>query len=47
MLPDRYAWLAREPGPRMLVEALKMYGTLEKPGAANNGRCAAARSSPR
>jgi uncharacterized protein (TIGR02594 family) len=36
MLPSRYAWLAREPGPKMIVEALKLYGTMEKPGAANN-----------
>jgi uncharacterized protein (TIGR02594 family) len=36
MLPSRYAWLAREPGPRMIVEALKLFGTMEKPGAANN-----------
>lgn len=35
-LPSAYAWLAREPGPRMLSEALKLYGTLEKPGAADN-----------
>ena len=36
MLPSRYGWLAREPGPKMIVEALKLYGTLEKPGSANN-----------
>jgi uncharacterized protein (TIGR02594 family) len=36
MLAKRYAWLAREPGPRMLVEALKLYGTFENPGTANN-----------
>ena len=36
MLPARYGWLAREPGPRMIVEALKLFGTMEKPGAANN-----------
>jgi len=36
MLPSRYAWLAREPGPKMIVEALKLFGTMEKPGAANN-----------
>lgn len=32
----KYAWLAKEPGPRMLVEALKLYGTEEKPGGENN-----------
>jgi uncharacterized protein (TIGR02594 family) len=36
MLPSRYGWLAREPGPKMLVAALKLFGTLEKPGSANN-----------
>jgi uncharacterized protein (TIGR02594 family) len=36
MLPSRYAWLAREPGPKMIVEALKLFGTMEKPGSANN-----------
>jgi uncharacterized protein (TIGR02594 family) len=36
MLPSRYAWLAREPGPKMIVEALKLYGTMEKPGTADN-----------
>ncbi|HXF88153.1 MAG TPA: TIGR02594 family protein, partial [Xanthobacteraceae bacterium] len=36
MLPSRYAWLARESGPKMLVEALKLYGTMETPGSANN-----------
>ncbi len=28
-LPTELAWLAKEPGPKMLVEALKHYGTLE------------------
>ncbi len=36
MLPSRYAWLAREPGPKMIVEALKLFGTMEAPGSANN-----------
>jgi uncharacterized protein (TIGR02594 family) len=36
MLPTQYAWLANEPGPRILVEMLKMYGTRETPGAGNN-----------
>lgn len=31
-----YAWLNAEPGPRMLLEALKLYGTLETPGTADN-----------
>lgn len=36
MLPSRYGWLARESGPKMIVEALKLFGTMEKPGSANN-----------
>ncbi len=35
-LPAQYAWLAREPGPKMLVEAMALYGTLEAPGARDN-----------
>ncbi len=35
-LPAAYAWLNAEPGPKMLVEALKLYGTLEGPGVADN-----------
>ena len=36
MLPKRYAWLANEPGPKMLVEVLKLFGTLEAPGTRDN-----------
>lgn len=35
-LDPRYADLAAQSGPLMLVEALRLYGTLEKPGSANN-----------
>ncbi len=35
-LPKQYRWLADEPGPRILVEALKTYGTVEKPGPGSN-----------
>ena len=35
-LPAAYAWLAREAAPRVLVEALALYGTRETAGAANN-----------
>lgn len=35
-LPAAYAWLRDEPGPRMLLEALKLYGTLEAPGPRDN-----------
>lgn len=38
MIPqgDRYAWLALETGPRMLVEAVALYGTKEREGDDNN-----------
>ncbi len=36
MLPAQYRWLDAEPGPRMIVEALKEFGTLEAPGDADN-----------
>ncbi|MBI1401465.1 TIGR02594 family protein [Hyphomonas sp.] len=35
-LPAAYAWLAREPAPRMLLEGIKTFGTLEGPGAEDN-----------
>ena len=35
-LPTPYAWLAQEPSPKMIVEALKLFGTLESAGTANN-----------
>lgn len=35
-LPKQYAWLAREPGPKMIVEALKHYGVREIGGKASN-----------
>ncbi len=35
-LPAQYAWLANEPGPRILVEMLKLYGTKEVLGPGNN-----------
>lgn len=31
-LPEKYKWLSQEPAPKMLVEALKHYGTLEHIG---------------
>ncbi len=36
MLPAKYAWLAKEPAPKMLVEMLKLHGTVEKPGKGSN-----------
>lgn len=35
-LPAQYAWLANEPGPKMLVEMLKLYGTVEVQGPGDN-----------
>lgn len=35
-LPETYRWLEVEPGPRMLREALALYGTKERAGSANN-----------
>jgi uncharacterized protein (TIGR02594 family) len=36
MLPKQYAWLANEPGPKMIVEALSVYGLKEVDGPGNN-----------
>lgn len=35
-LPAAYSWLSKESGPKILLEALKLYGTLEVPGVASN-----------
>lgn len=35
-LPKAYAWLAQEPGPRLLTEFLKLYGVHEDTGPGNN-----------
>jgi uncharacterized protein (TIGR02594 family) len=35
-LPTNYAWIAAEPGPKMVLEALKLYGTQERQGAGSN-----------
>lgn len=35
MLPKQYAWLSGETGPKMLVEALKLYGIRETAGPKN------------
>lgn len=35
-LAPLYDWLELEPGPRILLEALKLYGTVEVPGAKNS-----------
>lgn len=35
-LPKQYLWLSKETGPRILLEALKTYGTIEKPGPGSN-----------
>lgn len=35
-LPAQYAWLAKEAGPKMIIEALKLFGTVEAPGPKDN-----------
>jgi uncharacterized protein (TIGR02594 family) len=35
-LPTEFAWLAKEPGPRLLKEVLALYGVKEFKGPANN-----------
>jgi uncharacterized protein (TIGR02594 family) len=35
-LPKQYRFLVDEPGPKMLVRALDLYGTIEIPGTGNN-----------
>lgn len=35
-LPAQYAWLSKEDGPRMILEALKLFGTVEAPGSKDN-----------
>lgn len=35
-LPKEYAWLLNEAGPKMLIEALRHYGTLEHVGKGSN-----------
>ena len=35
-LPKQYAWLEAELGPRILVEALKTYGRIEKRGGGSS-----------
>lgn len=35
-LPKQYHWLDKEPGPKILLEAMKLYGTLEGPGGQDN-----------
>ena len=41
MLPIAYRWLADEGAPRMLVEALKEFGTIEVPGKGSNPKITA------
>lgn len=35
-IPKRYAWLLKEPGPKMILEALRLFGTHEVAGPGNN-----------
>lgn len=36
ILPPQYAWLLNEPGPKLLVEAIKLFGIQEAVGLADN-----------
>lgn len=36
MIPEKYKWLLDEPGPKMLVEGIKIYGTKEIVGKKHN-----------
>lgn len=36
MLPAQYEWLRQEPGPKMILEGLKLYGTRETAGDGDN-----------
>lgn len=35
-IPEHYRWLEKETGPKMLLEAVKLYGIAEKKGDENN-----------
>ena len=35
-IPTQYQWLNQEGAPKMIVEALKLFGSLEVPGQGNN-----------
>lgn len=36
MIPAQYTWITHEPGPKMILEALKLFGTVEGAGAKDN-----------
>lgn len=36
MIPEKYRWLEKEPGPKMIIEGLKLVGIKEIPGKASN-----------
>lgn len=44
MLPIGYAWLEKEPGPKMILEALKLYGVREVAGDGDNAEILAWRN---
>lgn len=35
-LPSQYVWLTREPGPKMLLEFLRIFGVTEVPGSGDS-----------
>lgn len=36
LLPLKYQWLTHEPGPKMILEALRLFGTKETSGVSDN-----------
>lgn len=36
IITGKFAWVANEPGPKVLLEAVRHYGTLEHPGHGSN-----------
>jgi uncharacterized protein (TIGR02594 family) len=36
VLPSKYQWISNETGPKMILEALKLFGTIEVPGKGSN-----------
>lgn len=36
MIPKKYDWIRKEPGPKMILEAMKLYGTKEIVGVKHN-----------
>jgi uncharacterized protein (TIGR02594 family) len=35
-IPNQYRWILNEPGPKMITEALRLFGVKEQPGTGDN-----------